>query len=71
MQLLFFWGNLPIVGTGRRLRIPVASYPGATAGGWRISGPLGGDLGGFMEPFFPLGHVVSSGVIWKWDILEK
>lgn len=49
MQLLFLWRNLPIVGTGRRLRLPVALYPGATAGGWRISGPLGGDLGGFMD----------------------
>lgn len=58
----FLLGHLPIVGTGRGLRIPMALCPGATARGRRISGtwkvsmilsivPLGshGEFWGYME----------------------
>lgn len=67
----FFLEHLPTVGTGRRLPISVGLYPGATAGGWRIS-----ETQWRPERFqgygrlFPWGLMVSSGVMGKWDILE-
>lgn len=53
--------------SGRRLRIPMAFCPGATAGKRESV-----ELAGFQWycQLFPWGHVVSSGFIWKWDIWE-
>lgn len=62
----FLLGHLPIVGTGRRLRIPmVLLCPGATAGGRRISGTWRVSM---ILSIVPLGTHGEFWVIWKWDI---